>query len=81
MCLQVKTLKPLSTLKLQQLAGLMEEEAFADDHYIATEGEISDKFYIMAVGTVSGIDSAVIRKPAADVRWGTSIDRRQFFSS
>lgn len=49
---QVKTLKPLSTLKLQQLCSLMEEEVFVDEQYIATEGEIGDKFYITVLGNV-----------------------------
>lgn len=49
---QVKTLKPLSTLKLQQLCSLMEEESFVDEQYIATEGEMGDKFYIAVHGNV-----------------------------
>lgn len=50
---QVKTLKPLSTLKLQQLCGLMKEESFVDGEYIATEGETVDKFYVTIQGNVS----------------------------
>ncbi|CAN0411936.1 unnamed protein product, partial [Laminaria digitata] len=52
---QVKTLKPLSTLKLQQLCSLMEEETFVDEQYIATEGEMGDRFYITLAGTVSTV--------------------------
>lgn len=55
---QVKTLKPLSTLKLQQLCSLMEEETFVDEQYIATEGEMGDRFYITLMGNVS-IDSVL----------------------
>lgn len=50
---QVKTLKMLSMMKLQQLCTLMEEETFADDEHIVTEGEIGEKFYITIAGTVS----------------------------
>lgn len=50
---QVKTLKPLSTLKLQQLINLMEEESFANEEYIATEGEMGEKFFIIVHGSVS----------------------------
>lgn len=53
MVLQVKTLKPLSTLKLQQLISLMEEENFADQAYIANEGERGEKFFIVVLGNVS----------------------------
>lgn len=49
---QVKTLKPLSTLKLQQLISLMEEESFMDEQYIASEGEMGDKFFIIVHGKV-----------------------------
>lgn len=49
---QVKTLKPLSTLKLQQLIGLMEEESFKNEEYIATEGQLGEKFFIVVLGTV-----------------------------
>lgn len=52
MVLQVKTLKPLSTLKLQQLINLMEEESFADQEYIASEGEMGEKFFIIVMGNV-----------------------------
>ncbi|CAN0123777.1 unnamed protein product, partial [Ectocarpus sp. 8 AP-2014] len=47
---KVKTLKPLSTLKLQQLISLMEEESFVDEQYIASEGEMGDKFFIIVLG-------------------------------
>lgn len=30
----------------------MDEEAFVDEQYIATEGEIGDKFYITVLGNV-----------------------------
>lgn len=50
---QVKTLKPLSTLRLQQLCSLMEEESYVDEQYIATEGEMGDRFFIMLAGNVS----------------------------
>lgn len=50
---QVKTLKPLSTLKLQQLCSLTEEETFVDEQYIATEGQMGDRFYMVLAGTVS----------------------------
>lgn len=50
--LQVKTLKPLSTLKLQLLISLMEEESFVDGQYVATEGETGDKFFIIVLGNV-----------------------------
>lgn len=49
---QVKTLKPLSTLKLQQLISLMEEESFKDEEYIATEGQLGEKFFIVVLGNV-----------------------------
>ncbi len=53
MFFQVKTLKPLSTLKLQQLISLMEEESFANEEYIATEGEMGEKFFMIVHGSVS----------------------------
>lgn len=49
---QVKTLKPLSTLKLQQLINLMEEETFKNEEYIATEGQMGEKFFIVVQGDV-----------------------------
>eukprot|EP00903_Cladosiphon_okamuranus_P018322 g16856.t2 len=49
---KVKTLKPLSTLKLQQLISLMEEESFKNEEYIATEGELGEKFFIVVLGNV-----------------------------
>lgn len=49
---KVKTLKPLSTLKLQQLISLMEEESFKDEEYIATEGQLGEKFFIVVLGNV-----------------------------
>lgn len=49
---QVKTLKPLSTIKLQQLCALMEEETFVNEQYIATEGETGEKFFIAVTGMV-----------------------------
>ena len=57
---QVKTLKPLSTLKLQQLISLMEEESFADEEYIATEGEMGEKFFIIVLGRVSACMKAAV---------------------
>lgn len=50
--LQVKTLKPLSTRKLQQLCALMEEETYVDEQHIAAEGEVGEKFFITIMGTV-----------------------------
>lgn len=50
---QVKTLKPLSTLRLQQLISLMEEETFKNEEYIATEGQLGEKFFIVVLGDVS----------------------------
>lgn len=50
---QVKTLRSLSTLKLQQLSSLMEEESFVDQQDIATHGEELKKFFVIVAGTVS----------------------------
>ncbi|CAM9881757.1 unnamed protein product [Pylaiella littoralis] len=58
---KVKTLKPLSTLKLQQLISLMEEENFADQAYIANEGERGEKFFIVVVGNGSFVSSGNTR--------------------
>lgn len=52
---QVKTLKPLSTLKLQQLCAILEEENFVNEQYIATEGDMGEKFYLTVMGTVRSI--------------------------
>ncbi|CAM9180795.1 unnamed protein product, partial [Hapterophycus canaliculatus] len=58
---KVKTLKPLSTLKLQQLISLMEEEHFVGGQHIATEGEMGDKFFIVVLGNGSFIASGNTR--------------------
>lgn len=39
-------------MKLQQLISLMEEEAFKDEEYIATEGQLGEKFFIVVLGNV-----------------------------
>lgn len=39
----------------------MKEESFTDEQYIATEGEIGDKFYIVVLGNVS-IKSRIHKK-------------------
>lgn len=59
---QVKTLKPLSALKLQQLCALMEEVTFEDEEYITREGEAGEKFFLTIIGTVSGGSRTVIQK-------------------
>ena len=48
----MKTLKPLSTLKLQQLISLMEEETFKHEEYVVTEGQMGEKFFIVVLGNV-----------------------------
>ncbi|CAN0213393.1 unnamed protein product [Ectocarpus sp. 6 AP-2014] len=58
---KVKTLKPLSTLKLQQLISLMEEESFVDEQYIASEGEMGDRFFIIVLGKGSFVSSGQTR--------------------
>lgn len=64
----MKTLKPLSTLKLQQLISLMEEESFVDEQYIASEGEMGDKFFIIVLGKVRGHVGKQSNKHGVEIR-------------